>query len=116
MVGAKQREAMSEEPDQPQEPTSEEVDALDSMIEKLKQQRDELQLKMHLASKDAQDQWEQLEETWQGVQQRAEPLTSATKEAASAAGEQAKKVTGAALDVAAREIAAGYEKLRKLFS
>ncbi len=115
MTGAKQREPMSEEPDQTQEPAAGEGDALESLIEKLKQQRDELQLKMHLASKEAQDQWAQLEETWQGVQERAEPLSSATREAASAAGEQAKKVTGAALDVAAREIAAGYEKLRKFF-
>ena len=105
---------MSEEPNQaPQDESPEETE---SLLNKLKQQRDELKLQMHLASKDAQSQWAKLEEQWKEVQERAEPLTSATKEAASAAGDQAKKVTGAAMDLAAREISAGYEKLRKLFN
>ena len=89
-------------------------DPMASLLSSIRQQRDELKLQMHLASKDAQDQWDVLEKKWDELMERGEPLTSATTEAVDNAGEQAKKVTGAALDVVAREIAAGYEKLRGL--
>ena len=94
--------------------SDEKNDPLNSLISMLKQQRDELKLQMHLAGKEAQDQFADLEKKWSEVERRVEPLSGAVKEASSAAGEQAKKVTGAALDVAAREISSGYEKLRKL--
>lgn len=94
--------------------SDEKNDPLDSLVSMLKQQRDELKLQMHLAGKEAQDQFADLEKKWSEVESRVEPLSGAVKEASSAAGEQAKKVTGAALDVAAREISSGYEKLRKL--
>lgn len=99
---------MSDETNVPEEESRENV------LEYLKRQRDELKLQMHLGSKDARDQWEKLEDKWKEVEEWAEPLTSATREAASTAGEQAKKITGAALDVAAREIKSGYQKLRKM--
>jgi len=35
---------------------------IDDLIEQLKQKRDELRLQMHLASKEAQDEWEELED------------------------------------------------------
>ena len=95
---------MNEEPD----------NASESVYSFLKRQRDELKLQMHLGGKDARDEWEKLEATWADLEERAEPLSGAVKEAAAATGEQAKKVTGAAMDLAAREISAGYEKLRKL--
>ena len=88
---------------------------IDDLVELLKRQRDELKLKMHLAGKDAQDEWDRLERKWKEVEAWAEPLTSASKKAARAAGEEARKVTGAAMDVAAREIKHGYDKLRSLF-
>ncbi len=44
----------------------------------------------------------------------SETIAGAIEEAAKSGGEQAKKVAGAALDVAARELQAGYEKLRAL--
>ena len=80
----------------------------------IKRQRDELKLKMHLAQADAKDEWTKLESKWKQVEQRAEPLTGAVKESAEAAGEHAKKVTGATLDVVMRELNDGYTKLRKL--
>ena len=86
----------------------------EGMVAYLKRQRDELKLKLHLGSREAREQWEHLEEKWQELEDWGEPLTSATKEAAETAGEQAKKVTGAAMDLAAREIRSGYQKLRKL--
>ena len=118
---------MSEDPnDIPPEESPE------GMVNFLKRQRDELRLKMHLGGKDAQDQWEKLEEKWHDLEEWGEPLTGATKDAAGAAGDQARKVTGAAkdvagaagqqarkltgaaMDLAAREIRSGYEKLRNL--
>ena len=35
---------------------------LDDLVDQLKQKRDELRVQMHLASKEAQDEWEELEE------------------------------------------------------
>ena len=89
-------------------------DPLDEIFSFIKQQRDELKLKMHLAEKDAQDEFAKLEEKWKEIEQHTEPLKGAVTEAAGAAGEQAKKVAGAAGEVAARELKDGYEKLRKL--
>ena len=84
------------------------------MLEFLKRQRDELKLKMHLGGKEAKDQWEKVEQKWHDLEDWGEPLTGATKEAAGTAGKQAKKVTGAAMDLVAREIKSGYQKLRGL--
>jgi vacuolar-type H+-ATPase subunit D/Vma8 len=44
----------------------------DDLVADLKQKRDELRLKMHLASKEAQDEWEELEEKMQEFSSRAE--------------------------------------------
>lgn len=44
----------------------------DDLIDELKQKRDELRLKIHLASKDAQDEWQELEEKMQDFSSRAE--------------------------------------------
>jgi len=44
----------------------------DDLVADLKQRGDELRLKMHLASKEAQDEWEELEEKMQEFSSRAE--------------------------------------------
>lgn len=44
----------------------------DDLVADLKQKRDELRVKIHLASKDAQDEWEELEEKMQEFSSRAE--------------------------------------------
>jgi hypothetical protein len=44
----------------------------DDLIADLKQKRDELRLKIHLASKEAQDEWDELEEKMQEFSSRAE--------------------------------------------
>ena len=44
----------------------------DDLVADLKQKRDELRLKVHLASKEAQDEWEELEEKMQEFSSRAE--------------------------------------------
>lgn len=44
---------------------------IDEMIQSLKQKRDELRLQMHLASKEARDEWDELEEKMQDFTSRA---------------------------------------------
>ena len=44
----------------------------DDLIADLKQKRDELRVKIHLASKDVQDEWQELEEKMQDFASRAE--------------------------------------------
>lgn len=43
----------------------------DDLVADLKQRRDELRLKIHLASKEAQDEWEELEEKMEKFSSRA---------------------------------------------
>ena len=72
----------------------------DDIVAKLRQERDELALKMHLGKKEAAEEWERLEAKWNEV--RATKLPP-MKEAAS---ETARGV--------ADELRRGYEKIRKL--
>ena len=44
----------------------------EDLVADLKQKRDELRLKIHLASKEAQDEWEELEEKMQEFSSKAE--------------------------------------------
>lgn len=83
-------------------------------ISALKQLRDEIELKLHLGGKDAQDEWARLEKEWDAFSKSLEPLSDAVKEAANSAGEHASKVGSAAWEVAPEELKQGYEKLRKL--
>lgn len=92
----------------------EKKDRLDEAFNFIKQQRDELKLKMHLGGKEAQDEWARLEARWAELEKKVQPLTGAVKEAAETGGEQARKVATAALDLTARELNEGYQKLRKL--
>ena len=93
---------------------SEDKDRLDKAVQFLKQQRDELKLKLHLGGKEAQDEWDKLEGRLEELENKMQPLSGAVKDAASSAGDEAKKVALAALDVTARELETGYQKLRKL--
>ena len=79
----------------------------DELVAKLKQERDELALKVHLGSKDAAAEWEKLEVKWREfTATKMPPMKQAAKE--TAAG------VGAALDGAAEELKKGYERIRKL--
>jgi SMC interacting uncharacterized protein involved in chromosome segregation len=44
----------------------------DDLLDELKQKRDELRLKIHLGSKEAQDEWQDLENKMQDFSSRAE--------------------------------------------
>lgn len=71
----------------------------DDLVADLKQKRDELRLKIHLASKDAQDEWEDLEKKMQEFSSRAE--FDKTGEGISDA-----------LDRFAEELKRGYKRIR----
>ena len=72
--------------------------------EHLKQQRDELRVKLHLAKAEAKDEWARLEKQWE---ERRPKLEAASQEA----GKTAESV-GAALSLAVEELKKGYERLR----
>ena len=79
----------------------------DELVAKLKQERDELALKVHLGSKDAAAEWEKLETRWRELAAtKMPPMKEAARE--TAAG------VGAALEDAAEELKKGYERIRKL--
>ena len=71
----------------------------EDLVADLKQKRDELRLKIHLASKEAQDEWEELEEKMQEFSSRAE------------LGKTGEGV-GDALGKLGRELKLGYNRIR----
>ena len=73
---------------------------LDDIIAELKQKRDELVVQMHLASKEAKDEWEELEE-------KLEDFTARAK-----LGETGEGV-GKALGQLGDELKLGYERILK---
>lgn len=78
---------------------------LAEIISMLKQQRDELKLKIHLAGAEAKQEWDQLEEKFRDVSSQYEPTRKATAEAA--------EKVGSALKQVATEILDGYDHIRK---
>lgn len=73
---------------------------LDQLREELKQKRDELALKIHLGSKDAQAQWSALETKWERFAAEAKLRQSASDISAAAAS-------------LGSELKAGYEGIKK---
>ena len=72
---------------------------IDDILEDLKQRRDELRVQMHLASRDLQDEWEELEGKMKEFSERAQ--IEATAEG-----------IGDALGGLGHELKLGYERLR----
>ena len=82
-------------------------DRWDEVMAKLKQEREELALKVHLGKKEAVAEWEKLEAKWNQIKAtKMPPMKEAAKETAGG--------VGAALDLAAEELKKGYERIRKL--
>lgn len=73
----------------------------------IEQLRDEIKLKAHLGEKETRDELDQLEKKWQKFIAEYKPLVSEAEKTA--------KNTSAALGLAADEIKAGYDRIRKLF-
>ena len=55
-------------------------DEFDRMVEKLKTERDQLNLKMNLASMDAKDELKEAEKKWAQVKEKAAAIADDTKE------------------------------------
>ncbi|MFN8545191.1 MAG: hypothetical protein U0807_13440 [Candidatus Binatia bacterium] len=81
-------------------------DDLNKLLDDLKQQRDELRVKLKLARADARDEFEELEKKWEHVRGKMEVVG---REAGKAAEDVA-----SALGLVATEIKKGYERIRKL--
>ena len=79
----------------------------DDLLEELRQKRDELRVQLHLASREAKDEWEELEEKMDEFSGKAKQL----------AGEAGLRETGQGLGKAlgqlGNEIKLGYERIRK---
>ena len=79
----------------------------DEMVAKLKQERDELALKVHLGKKEAAAEWEKLEESWNRLKTvKGPPMKEAAADTA--------RGVGSALEQAAVELKKGYDRLRKI--
>ena len=72
----------------------------DDLISDLKQKRDELRVKVHLASKEAQEEWQELEEKFDSFVQRAQ-----LKETGEGVGD--------ALSQLGRELKVGFDRMRQ---
>jgi vacuolar-type H+-ATPase subunit D/Vma8 len=75
------------------------MDDFDELVAALKQKRDELRLKIHLASKEAQEEWQELEEKMQEFSSRAE------------LGKTSEGI-GDALGKVGEELKLGYQRIR----
>jgi len=79
---------------------------IDSIIESLKQQKDEIQLQIHLAGAEARNEWPELEKKFEELRHKAEALRKETGDASGNMLEASKLV--------ADEIKHGFERIRKL--
>lgn len=84
----------------------EEQKEMETFVQKIQQQRDELLLKMHLAKAEAKDEWAVAEKKW-------EHLKAKTPEVARAGGEGMKDL-GAALKLVGQEVLNSYARIKKI--
>ena len=71
----------------------------DELLAELRQRRDELRVQMHLASKDLQDEWDEIEEKWDRFSARA-------------GFEETEEGIEEALEKLGHELKLGYQRLR----
>jgi F0F1-type ATP synthase membrane subunit b/b' len=77
----------------------------EQLLAKVREERDELKLKLHLARAEARDEWQKLEPRWEHLQSQVRDIASATGDAS--------KDVGAALGLLADELRHGYARIRK---
>ena len=87
---------------------SETRDALDEVICKLKQERDELKLKVHLASMDGKDDYDRISRKVDQLTDQYDPVKDAVEETA--------ENVFSALGLVADELKAGFQRVRKSIS
>ncbi len=81
-------------------------DGFEELVDKLRRQRDELRVQLHLASMEAREEWEVLEGKWSllntKMKQIADEVTHSGRE------------VGASLGKIGQEIESGYQRIQKL--
>lgn len=85
---------------------AEREDKLQSLLQRLETERDELRVKLGLAKLEAREEWQELEDKIQGLRGRLKVLRDGAGEAT---GD-----LGAAFDVVADEVKQGLERMKKL--
>lgn len=80
---------------------------LNELLEKLKTERDQIKLKIHLAGQDAKDEWSKLEEKWK-------PFTDKVHQAEVAAENSTQDIKAAA-ELLGQEIKKGFENIKNSF-
>ena len=78
---------------------------IEDLVEKLKQERDELGVKLHLAKMEANEEWQELERKWS-------KLEAKMKQVGDAASESTGDVRAAA-ELLGQEIKAGFKRIAK---
>jgi chromosome segregation ATPase len=79
----------------------------DELLQDLKQARDELRLQIHLASKEAKEEWDELEDKMEDFSAKAKKFSEDAKLKETGEG------LGEALGKVGHELKKGYERLRK---
>ena len=87
-----------------EELSSDHPDAIEKAINGVQTLRDEIGLRMHLASKDLRDEWETLESRWSQFQQSTGRVADATR----TSGEEISAATRLLL----KELVRGYQRVR----
>lgn len=85
---------------------SEGENKIQSLLQRLETERDELKVKLGLAKLEAREEWQELEEKISGLKARMKVVGAEAKDAS---GE-----VGAAFDVVAEEVKEGFARIRKL--
>jgi hypothetical protein len=81
------------------------MDDLKKMVDGLKQQRDEINVQLHLAKAEVREEWDKLEPKWEDVKGKMDTVSEV-------AGQTAESVTAAA-GLIADEIKQGYDRIKK---
>lgn len=77
-----------------------------TLIETIRQQRDELKVKIHLANMEIRNEWEELEKKWQHLESKGKQLKREFGHSAHDIGDAAALLGG--------ELKAGYKRIRQL--
>ncbi len=85
--------------------TEETHDSVKKLIQKLKQERDELALQMHLGKEELKDEWDAVQHRLDQLVHRFEPLNQAVAETS--------EDVWASLKLVGEEVWAGFQRIRK---
>jgi hypothetical protein len=75
------------------------------VLEKLRRERDEIRLKLHLGKAELRDEWEALERKWENIEGRVAGIANEARDAS--------HEVGAAFGVLAEELGEAYRRIRR---